>query len=53
MYNCLLVGFMWARIRLGSDFCQIGHPYSYRVMSRNVSSVLLNSYMNLMCGVIG
>ena len=42
MYNCLLVGFMWVRtswlvlcgfVRLGYDFCQIGH----RVMSRNVS----------------
>ena len=43
MYSCLFVGFMWVRrILVWSNLSPL-----YRVISRNVSSVSLNSYVNL------
>ena len=45
MYSCLLVGFMW--VRTSKIWLLSNQSPLYRVMSRNVSSVSLNSYVNL------
>ena len=45
MYSCLLVGFMW--VRTSKIWLLTNRLPLYRVMSRNVSSVSLNSYVNL------
>ena len=45
MYNCLLVGFMW--VRTSKSWFSLNLFPLYKVVSRNVSSVSLSSYVNL------
>ena len=46
VYSCLFVGFMWVRISSIRSFWNL-LPL-YKVMSKNVNSVSLNSYVNFM-----
>ena len=50
MYNCLFVGFMW--VHTSKSWFLLNLSPLYKVTSKNVSSVSLDSYVNLIVGCI-